>query len=112
MATEYIVNKATKQDIGIIGLSHAVFESIASLCVNDTENVMLTNVGHFKSPVNCKVENKHLVITVHVVVANGTDIDELYRELKEKIHYEVTQMTGFNDVIIDLYIDGFYLTRG
>lgn len=106
MAT-YIVSKNRNRETGIIGLSTAVFESIASSCINEIANIDVAPSGTFQKSVVCKVVNKKIVLTLNVVLATGTNINDICTMVKEKIYNEIAYMTGFKDTVINMNVVGF-----
>ena len=109
MATEYIVSKNDEKSLGIVGLSTAVFESIASLCLDEIKDVRLADGKTFKKSVSCKVVKSSIVITMNLLVATGVNINEVTQLVQKKAHDAVTQMTSFKDVIINVNVVGFFI---
>ena len=108
MATEYIVSKNSSNDLGIIGMSKAVFESIAELSIEDFDDVKVAHSSTFQKGVSCKVIKENLVINISILVATGVKINDISRQVQERIHDGIVQMTSFKNIIVNVNVVGFY----
>ena len=108
MATEFIVSKNENNELGIIGLSTAVFESIAEQCLEESDNAKLANSSTLKKGVSCKVVKQEIVITMNVLAATGVNIADLSRRIQNRVYETIVQMTGFKNIVVNINIVGFY----
>lgn len=106
MAT-YIVSKNANRDAGIIGLSTAVFESIANSCISDVPDVEAAPNSTLKKSVSCKVINKKIVLNLNLVLSSSANVTEACALVKEKVFNEIAYMTNYKDVIININVVGF-----
>ena len=108
MANEYILSKHYTNEIGIIGLSKAVFESIAEVSVNELPQIKLAPNTQLNRNIVCKVVNNSIVLTIRALIEKGTNVNDLSTHLQEKITTSVKQMTDFSEVIVNVNIVGFF----
>ncbi|MGI6608178.1 MAG: Asp23/Gls24 family envelope stress response protein [Erysipelotrichaceae bacterium] len=106
---DYIVAKNRDQHIGIIGLSTAVFESIAAFSFDDIEGIKVVPDSRFKKNVVCKVEDGKININLNVTVKTGNNVNEICRKAQNHIVKCIDNMTDFNDIIVNLDVKGFYI---
>ncbi len=108
MATEFIVSKSENNELGIIGLSTAVFESIAEQCLEESDNARLANSSTLKKGITCKVVKQDIVISLNVLASTGVNIADLSRRIQNRVYESIVQMTGFKNIVININIVGFY----
>ncbi|HPX46146.1 MAG TPA: Asp23/Gls24 family envelope stress response protein [Bacteroidales bacterium] len=106
---DYIVAKNREHNIGIIGLSTAVFESIAAFSLEDISGIKVVPSTRFKKNVTCKVEEGKININLNVTVKTGNNINEICRKVQNHIVNVIDNMTDFNDVVVNLDVRGFYI---
>ena len=109
MATEFIVSKNENNELGIIGLSTAVFESIAEQCLEESDNAKLANSSTLKKGVSCKVVKDNIVVNVNILISTGVNINEISNEVQEKVHEAIAFMTSFRNVVVNVNVVGFYI---
>lgn len=109
MAVEYIVANKKEQNIGIIGLSIAVFESIAKYSIDDLDDVMAMLNTNFRKNISCKVEKNHLVLNINILVKIGRNVNEISQEVQQHVINEIRQMTNIKEITVNINIKGFYI---
>ena len=106
MAQEYIaLKKAT--DLGMIAINTSVFETIAQIAVEEEENVAMAEGTPFKSPLNCKVSEDKLVITLEIKVNYSMKVNEVCARLQNKIFESIQHMCEYAPDVIDIKVSGF-----
>lgn len=109
MAVEYIVANKNEQNIGIIGLSIAVFEAIAKYSIEDLDDVMTMLNTNFRKNISCKVEKNHLVLNINILVKIGRNVNEISQEVQQHVINEIRQMTNIKEITVNINIRGFYI---
>ncbi|MGN1398384.1 MAG: Asp23/Gls24 family envelope stress response protein [Erysipelotrichaceae bacterium] len=107
MAVEYILASKKDNTIGTIGLSIAVFESIAQYTIEEMNDVYLTISTNFRKNVNCKVENKTLIIDLDVIVKIGRNVNDLSHQIQNNVANEIYEMTSIKQVVVNVNVKGF-----
>ena len=108
MATEYIVSKNRENEYGMIGLSTAVFESIAESTLEEIPEVKAAARNGLKKSITCKVINSYIVINMKVIASRNSNINEVSSLAQQRVHDAIVQMTEFRDVIVNVNVVGFY----
>ncbi len=106
---DYIVAKNREQQIGIIGLSIAVFESIAAFSLEDVKGIKLVPATRFRKNVTCKVEDGKINIDLNINVKTGNNVNEICRKVQNHIIKGIYNMTDFDDIIVNIDVKGFYI---
>ncbi len=108
MAQEYIAVKQ-KNNIGVNALSTSVFQTIASIVIEEDDNVMLNEtVSPFKYALVCKVQNDQLIMTLDVKVKYNVNVNEVCSKLQSKIFETIEHMSEYTPDIIDVRVNGFF----
>jgi len=107
MANEYLMLNEKGSDLGTIGLNKVVFETIASITVNEDADVVLPDATPFYHPINCKIEKNVLKIAVDIRLRNGKNVNEVTTRLQQKISDTILETTAFDVTAIDLKVVGF-----
>ena len=108
MATEYIVSKNRENEYGMIGLSTAVFESIAASTLEEIPDVKVAARNGLKKSISCKVVNSFIVINMNVIASRHGNVTEISSTVQQRVHDAIVQMTEFRDVIVNVSVVGFY----
>lgn len=108
MATEYVVNKNKTGELGIIGLSTTVFETIARAALDETPKVRVAPRRSWRKSVSSKVVNHTIYINAKVLAKHDADINLACKQAQHKIQEAITQMTEIKDIVVDINIVGFY----
>ena len=108
MATEYIVSKNRENKYGLIGLSTAVFESIAASTLEEIPEVRAAARNGLKKSITCKVVNSYIVINMNVLASRHSNVNDVSNLAQQRVHDAIVQMTEFRDVIVNVNVVGFY----
>ena len=111
MAQEYVVYKNSGDNTGLIGLSKAVFESIAAVSIRETEGVKLAKSTQLNKNVTCKVVNGIIYVDVRVLADADARINDISAVLQEKVSFNIKYMTDFKDIVVNVNVVGFYRER-
>lgn len=106
MAQEYIALKERNQD-GIIALSKSAFQTITKNVIDEDENLNLADGGAFKYPLNCKIVNDQLILSVEVKAKYNVNVNDACQKVQSKIFENIEHMTGYTPDIIDIRVVGF-----
>ncbi len=106
MAQEYICLRKTN-DLGSIAINKKVFESIASIEIQDEEGKMIPDSARFKNAVSCKISNEAIILNVDLKVNYQLNVNEVCSRLQDKIYNSILHMTGVKMDLIDIRINGF-----
>lgn len=107
MAQEYIALKEKNND-GVIALSKSTFQTIAKIVIEEDENLKLADgSGPFKYPLNCKIQNDQLIISVDVKVKYNVNVQDSCTRVQSKIFENIEHMTGYTPDVIDIRVNGF-----
>jgi len=108
MAASYILANPHDMEKGVIGMSTAVFESIASLSLLDIANVKAAEPATFKKTVVCKADRRRITLETDIVIKYGENVANLSECAQKRIHDNILQMTGVNIDNIAVNVVGFY----
>lgn len=106
MAQEYIAVKQ-KNDLGMIAISKAVFQTIAEIAVSEEEKVVLADVTPFKYPLNCKISDDQLVVSLDIKVQYSANVNEVCAKLQNRIYESIQHMSEYAPDVIDIKVTGF-----
>lgn len=107
MGQEYIsINE--NQEIDIIALSKATFQTISEIVIEEEKNVKLASVATpFKTAINCKMSESDLMISVDVKVAFNSNVSDICCKVQKKIFENIKHMSGYTLNRIDVRVVGF-----
>ena len=106
MAQEYIALKQ-RNKIGVIAINKSVFQTIAKIAVEEDEHVVLQDSSPFKYPINCKVVDDQLVLTLEIKVDYKVNVNETCSRLQTKIYESIEHMSDYRPDVIDIRVVGF-----
>ncbi len=105
MANEYIQLKQN-EDLGIIAITKHAFELITSYTIEEDEDASLVS-SKFSKPINVKINNNKLYISVDVNIKYGKNVNRIVDRLQEKIAKTIKDMTDYQSTSVDINVDGF-----
>ncbi|SRR5690554_6752900 len=105
MANEYIQLKQN-EDLGIIAITKHAFELITSYTIEEDEDAFLVS-SKFSKPINVKINNNKLYISVDVNIKYGKNVNRIVDRLQEKIAKTIKDMTDYQSTSVDINVDGF-----
>lgn len=106
MANEYVLLKSKSEDVGIIALTKHAFELIVEYTVDDDPDVSLV-LNKIKRPVNVKINDNKLSLSVDIKVKYGTNVNRVMERLQSKIAQNVLSMTEHPCNDIEISVVGF-----
>ncbi len=107
MAQEYILIKEKNEEVGLIALQKAVFETISQISVDEDDSVVLLDSSVLKKSIQCKIVENHLNVSVDVKVKYGANVNQVCELLQERIATNIYQMTNLKCNLIDVKVAGF-----
>lgn len=108
MAQEYIAIKQ-KNNIGVNALSTSVFQTIASIVIEEDEYVKLNEtVSPFKYALGCKIQKDQLILTLDIKVKYNVNVNEICSKLQSKIFETIEYMSDYTPDVIDVRVHGFF----
>lgn len=108
MTAAYIVANAKDTKQGIIGLSTAVFESIAHYSVLEITNARPVNNTTFKKGIVCKASREYISLDVNIVIKYGENVSQISEAVQKHIYDTVLSMTMVAIDNITINVVGFY----
>ena len=105
---EYITARNQKNNIGIIGLSAKVFETITVQALEDNANVRIVKGLGLKNAISCKVVDGRLNVNLDILVKNGNNINQLCDKVQKSVSSAITQLTDISNLAVNINIKGFF----
>ncbi len=109
MANEYISLRNNDLKKGNYAISTSVFESIALIVANEFDNVELSEKSGLKNPINCRIEDNNLILTISLKIKYGSNLNDTCLHVQNKINEAIIQMTSVKCLEIDIKIIGFII---
>ena len=105
---EYIAAKKQKTANGIIGISSTVFENIAARTLDDFNDVKSAPKAKRKKPVLTSVEDGGIRVDVNVLCRSSANVTQTCLEVQKAISENITHMTDFTRVKVNVIVKGFF----
>ena len=106
MAQDYVVIEKDN-DNGMIAMNKSVFESIATISIDDVENAVALKQGKLYKPVTIKIEKGQLFVSADIKVKYGANVNATAELLQNKIYENILFMTGFKPTDVAINVQGF-----
>ncbi|NLA79041.1 MAG: Asp23/Gls24 family envelope stress response protein [Erysipelothrix sp.] len=104
MANEYIRLKQ-HDELGIIAITKHAFELITIYTIEDDEDVEIVT-SKFTRPVNVRINNNKLYVTVDVAVQYGKNVNAVIERLQERIVQSIQDMTEYQSSTVNINVTG------
>ena len=105
MAQDYV--KLNDDGNGLIAMNKSVFESIASISIDEIENAVKLTETRFSSPLTVKIEKNKLYVTTDIKVRYGANVNATCELVQNKIYENILYMTGFKVSEVTVNVKGF-----
>ncbi len=106
MARDYVVLNES-DDLGLVAVNKAVFQSIAEISIDDIDNALRIQETRFNKPVTVKIEDNKLLFTADIKVKYGANVAATCELVQNKIYENVLFMTGFKASDVNVNVIGF-----
>lgn len=93
-----LIGNAASSCFGVAGMSKAN--------VKQGLRRLLSKQSHIDEGVSVRVENKQLIIDLHITVIYGMNISAITKSIVNKVRYTVETATGLEVKRVNVYVDG------
>lgn len=73
------------------------------------EFVSLLRKDKLSKGIHVTFEEKKLIIDLHIIVDYGVNINAICDSIKNRVRYQVNQLTGIEVKSVNIFVDGFRL---